>query len=76
LFESRAKQVVDMLLNSEADLICLQEVGKFTLLNDELTKAGFVGTHKKRSLSENARVVDGLAFFYRQSRYCFVFVIH
>ena len=68
-WEHRRPQILDILQQADADLICLQEVDCFDDLNAALQSRGFQGSFCKKAWK---KIKDGSAVFWRQKQLKFL----
>lgn len=61
----RKRLLLGELIESQADIICLQEVDDFRFFQRELQSLGYVGKFKKRTGEQE----DGCAIFWKQNNY-------
>ena len=66
-WQERSEEIARRLLETNADLICLQEVGRFNRLETLLSSESMSGLYLSRPILESS-CSDGLAVFYNHKR--------
>ncbi|KAL8134975.1 hypothetical protein AgCh_009843 [Apium graveolens] len=64
-WDRRNRLIYDELTGCDPDIICLQEVDKYSDLSSGLEKAGYLGSYKRRT----GNMVDGCAMFWKSDKF-------